>query len=70
MTGDLNCPRISRLFHELAEAFADDQPAPEPKSRPRRRRAPRSIVRPAGESDELARRAAQNVLRKHGFEPR
>jgi hypothetical protein len=66
----MNCVRISQLFRELAEAFAEDESATIHAVPPRRRRPPRPVVRPAGESDELARKAAQNVLRKHGFEPR
>jgi hypothetical protein len=35
----------------------------------RKPRQPR-MVRPSGESDELAQRAAQNILRKHGYQSR
>ena len=72
----MNPARIANLLEELADAFRDeaaptDEPCEEPRSasspdatQPTRLRIP---MRPAGESDELARAAARRALRENGF---
>lgn len=69
----MNAARIALLLRELADEFdlidrprmPDDAPAP-PKSKPRKKRA-RTLVRPAGESDDMASFEATRLLRRNSF---
>jgi hypothetical protein len=60
----MNASRIAQLFRDLADAFLDREEHREPAQTSRRSR---TVVRPAGESDDLARAAARRALRDYGF---
>jgi hypothetical protein len=60
----MNSSRIAQLFQDLANAFLEGEEATEPVQASRRSR---TVVRPPGESDDLARAAARRALRDHGF---
>ena len=69
----MNLPRvveiqrqIAALARELEEALEEDAA----KDRSRRPRRPLALVRPPGESDDVARAKARSLLRKHGFTQR
>jgi hypothetical protein len=61
----MNRSRLAAVLHELVDVIVSDYTLlPVESPRPR---SPRTPVRPAGESDELARAAARRALRDHGF---
>ena len=54
-------------LHELVDAFLPEQGSQSAKPEQRRPRRQRTLARPPGNSDELARAAAKRALREHGF---
>jgi hypothetical protein len=53
------------MVADALEASAESEAPAQPKRD--RRRKPRRMVRPPGESDEVARQAARRILRQHGY---
>lgn len=59
---------LAALADGLLEEGENDSVPEAPASRPvKRSRAPRTVTRPPGESDELSARLASNALRRSGF---
>lgn len=59
---------IAHLFGELARRVeGDDRVSPILPITPKTNRKPRTIVRPEGESDQLAQAQARRMLRERGF---
>ncbi len=73
MKGSRSCTEIlTQIGSLVVEALAcmDAEASATPKSVAKRttaKRRTRNIVRPAGESDELASAQARRLLRQHGF---